>query len=239
MKFKCLIVDDEPLARKLIQSHLSKVEVLEEVGVCGSAVESANFLRKTNVDLIFLDIQMPELTGLEFVKSLKNPPAIILTTAYREFASEAFDLDVVDYLVKPISFERFLKGVNKFISTKESSKSLMVEDSTSVIHIKSDRRIFLVNLTDIIYIESLDNYVKIHFKDKWLVTHENISSLEKRLPSNGFVRIHRSYVININEVKSFSAESVHLTNKELPVGRAYKQLALTQLGFGLENKSYT
>jgi DNA-binding LytR/AlgR family response regulator len=234
MKFKYLIVDDEPLARKLIQSHASKIEMLEESGVCHSAVEAANFLRKTQVDLIFLDIQMPELTGLEFIKSLKNPPSTILTTAYREFASDAFDLDVVDYLVKPISFERFLKGVNKFISSRENNNLPVVDDTATIIHIKSDRRIFPTNLADIIYIESLDNYVKIHFKDKWLVTHENISSLEKRLPSKGFVRIHRSYLVNTNQVKSFSAESVQLTNAELPFGRAYKQLALIQLGINLK-----
>ena len=234
MKFKYLIVDDEPLARKLLQSHASKVEVLEEAGVCTSAVEAANFLRKTNVDLIFLDIQMPELTGLEFIKSLKHPPAIILTTAYREFASDAFDLDVVDYLVKPISFERFLKGVNKFIDTKENGKATPAIDTLTVIHIKSDRRVFPINLTNIFYIESLDNYVRIHLKDKWLITHENISSFEKRLPSNEFVRIHRSYLINKNHVKSVSAESVDLSNIELPFGRAYRQLALIQLGIDLK-----
>jgi two-component system LytT family response regulator len=234
MKFKYVIVDDEPLARKLIQSHASKVEVLEEAAVCSNAVEAANILRKLNADLLFLDIQMPELTGLDFIKSLKNPPAIIFTTAYREFASDAFDLDAIDYLIKPISFDRFLKAVNKFIASKENQQSSQPISISTSIHIKADRKIFPLQITDITHIESLDNYVKIYLKDRWLVTHENISSLEKRLPPTEFVRIHRSYLVNASHVKSVSSESVFLANTELPFGRAYKQLALIQLRINLK-----
>lgn len=235
MKFKFLIVDDEPLARKLIQSHASKVDVLEEAGVCNSAIEAANFLRRTSVDLIFLDIQMPELSGLDFIKSLKQPPAIIFTTAYREFAADAFELDVVDYLVKPISFERFLKAVNKLTSTREiASLNNPHEALQSIIHVKADRKIYPIHLSEIHYIESLDNFVKVHLKDRWLVTHENISSLEKRLPQEMFVRVHRSFLINIKNIKAVSSESVQITNRELPFGRAYKQLALAQLGVKLK-----
>jgi DNA-binding LytR/AlgR family response regulator len=234
MKFTYLIIDDEPLARKLIQSHASKVEVLEEVGTCSSAIEAANLLRRTSVDLLFLDIQMPELNGLDFVRSLKYPPAVILTTAFREFAAEAFELEVIDYLVKPISFERFLKAVNKYIVTREMPKSNLNDALATVIHIKSDRKVFPINPVDIRYIESLDNYVKIYFQDHWLVTHENISSLEQRLPQNSFVRIHRSFIVNVKFIKSMSAESVHLANQELPFGRAYKQVAMKQLGLNLK-----
>lgn len=235
MKFKYLIVDDEPLARKLIQSHASKVEVLEEAGVCSSAIEAANFLRRTPVDLLFLDIQMPELSGLDFIKSLKQPPAIIFTTAYREFAADAFELDVVDYLVKPISFERFLKAVNKLTAVKEVAQSNNhVEEIQVTIHIKADRKIYPIQLSEIYYIESLDNYVKVHLKDQWLITHENISSLEKRLPKQMFVRVHRSYLVNIKCIKAVSAESVQLADRELPFGRAYKQIALMQLGLNMK-----
>lgn len=234
MKFKYLVVDDEPLARKLIQSHASKVEVLEEAAVCSSAVEAANILRKVSADLLFLDIQMPELTGLDFIRSLKNPPAIIFTTAFREFASDAFDLDAIDYLVKPISFDRFLKAVNKFLASKESHSLNPPAITSTAIHIKSDRKIFPILVTDITHIESLDNYVKIYLKDRWLVTHENISSLEKRLSPTEFVRIHRSYLVNASHIKSVSSESVFVASTELPFGRAYKQLALMQLGINLK-----
>jgi DNA-binding LytR/AlgR family response regulator len=232
MKFKYLIVDDEPLARKLIAAHASKVEGLESVGECGNAIEAANLLRNKSVDLIFLDIQMPEMTGFQFASTLKNPPAIILTTAFRDYAPEAFDLNVVDYLLKPISFERLLKSVNKFFDRqtgkKESVTSVMHEEQRFV-HIKADRKIHKVSEAEILYIESLDDYVKVHLKETVLVTRENISTLEEKLPSPPFVRIHRSFIININWVKTISNEGIELNGKELPFGRAFKKSALNQL----------
>jgi DNA-binding LytR/AlgR family response regulator len=231
MRYKYLVVDDEPLARKLIQSHASKVEALEEVGVCGSAVEAANLLSKNRIDILFLDIQMPELSGLAFIKTLKQPPVIILTTAYREYAAEAFELDVFDYLIKPISFERFLKAVNKFIDIRQSFFSIQAKEiAVSIIQIKADRKIFPVPASEIVYIESLDNYVKVYTKDKILVTHETITSLEEKLSTNSFVRIHRSYIVNKIHVQSIGAEFVQIFSKELPFGRVYKQSALSQLG---------
>jgi DNA-binding LytR/AlgR family response regulator len=229
MKFKYLIIDDEPLARKLMQSHAEKVEILEESGCFGSAIEALNFLRKSPVDLLFLDIQMPELTGLDFIKSLRQPPAIILTTAYREYAVDAFELDVVDYLVKPISFERFLKSIDKFIATQPHKNVIGEEEVDSIMHIKSERKTYPISIHEILYVESLDNYVRVHLKDKTLITHENISSFEERLPTNLFVRVHRSFIININQVQSFSSEGILIAEKELPFGRAFKQLALNQL----------
>ncbi len=229
MTLKYLIVDDEPFARKLMQSHAGKVEVLEEAGVCSSAVEAANFLRKQKVDIIFLDIQMPELTGLDFIKTLRQPPAIVLTTAYREFAADAFDLDVIDYLVKPISFERFLKAVEKIVSiTTVNKKEHLVETEPSIL-IKSDRKVFPINLNDILYIESLDNYVKVHLQGRVLITHEGITSFEQRLPTDLFVRIHRSFIIQRKHIQSVSAESIQLAGKELPFGRAFKQRAMNLL----------
>ena len=233
MKFKYLIVDDEPLARKLIASHASKIEGLEFAGECGSAIEAANLLRNKSVDLIFLDVQMPEMTGFQFAGTLGNPPAIILTTAFREYAPEAFDLNVIDYLLKPISFERVLKAVNKFFN-REASKSVAVTTITHnehrYVHIKADRKIHNLKEPEIIYIESLDNYVKVHLRETILITRENISSLEQSLPCPPFVRIHRSFIINIKWVKSISNDGIELDGKELPFGRAYKQVALMQLG---------
>ncbi len=231
MKYKYLIVDDEPLARKLILSHASKIEGLELAGECGNAIDAANFLRNKPVDLIFLDIQMPEMSGLQFISTLKNPPSIILTTAFREYAPEAFELNVVDYLLKPIAFERLFRAVNKFFDAtdKENSISSISLDEQRFVHIKADRKIYKVNESEIFYIESLDNYVKVHLKDMELITRENISALEGKLPCPPFVRIHRSFIINGKWVKTISNEGIELHNKELPFGRAFKKSALSQL----------
>lgn len=232
MKYKYLIVDDEPLARKLIAMHCSKMEGLENAGEFCDAIEAGNFLRTNPTDLIFLDIQMPEITGLQFVSTLKSPPAIILTTAFRDFAPEAFDLDVVDYLLKPISFERFVKSVNKFFDKMARSENKMAspEPTSEFIHIKSDRKIHKIMLSDVLYLESLDDYVKIFLRDKILVTRENITSLDQRLPREKFVRIHRSFIVSVGSVNTVSAEGVELGSKRLPFGRAFKQMALAALG---------
>jgi DNA-binding LytR/AlgR family response regulator len=232
MKFKYLIVDDEPLARKLIASHASKIEGLELAGECGNAIEAANLLRTKSVDLIFLDIQMPEMTGFQFASTLKNPPAIILTTAFRDYAPEAFDLNVVDYLLKPISFERLLKAVNKFFdrdTAKDNSVTSVVEQEQRFVHIKVDRKIHKLFESEIIYIESLDDFVKVHLKERILITRENISALEAKLPYPPFVRIHRSFIINNKWVKTISNDGVELNGKEFHFGRAFKKSALNQL----------
>jgi DNA-binding LytR/AlgR family response regulator len=232
MKYKYLIVDDEPLARKLVASHASKIEGLELSGECGNAIDASNFLRTHAVDLIFLDIQMPEITGLQFINTLKSPPAIILTTAFRDFAPEAFELDVVDYLLKPISFERLLKSVNKFFDRKANSSSASRETETqeTFLHVKADRKVHKILLSDVLYIESLDDYVKVHLKDKTIITRENISTLEEKLPAKLFVRIHRSFIVSTHAITAMSAEGVQLNKKTLPFGRAFKQSAMAMLG---------
>ncbi len=233
MKFKYLVVDDEPLARKLILSHASKIDGLESVGECGNAMEAINLLRTKTVDLIFLDIQMPEMTGFQFVSTLKNPPSIILTTAYRDFAPEAFDLNVIDYLLKPIAFERMVKAVNKFFdSKKENAVTSIEQGGTRFIHIKSDRKIHKLEEGEIVYIESLDDYVKIHLKDSKLITRENISTLEAKLSCPPFVRIHRSFIINSKWIKTISHDGIELNGKQLPFGRTFKKAALSQLSPG-------
>jgi DNA-binding LytR/AlgR family response regulator len=231
MKPRYLIVDDEPLARKLIASHTSKIDGLELAGECGNAVEAANFLRSQSVDLIFLDIQMPEITGLQFIGTLKNPPAIIFTTAFRDFAPEAFELDVIDYLLKPISFERLLKAVNKFFDRRDPRPG-STAPAPVYMNIKSDRQVFKVLLNDIMYVESLDDYVKVHLNDKMIITRENITMFESRLPTELFVRIHRSFIVNIKCVRSVSAEGIKMKDKELPFGRVFKKGALERLGVG-------
>lgn len=226
MKFKYLIVDDEPLARKLIATHAAQVEMLEPAGQCASAMEATHLIRNQKIDLIFLDIEMPELSGLDFIKTFKNPPAIILVTAHRNFAPEAFDLDVLDYLLKPVSFERFLKSVNKFLDkvSLPSSPGPSFADSRDFIYLKANRKDHKIKLDDILYIESLDDYVKVILSKQTLITHENISTLEQKLPADKFVRIHRSYLISMKHVTTISAESVLVAGKELPFGRAFKKL---------------
>ena len=228
MKFKCLIIDDEPLARKLIASHAVKIETLELVGQCANAIEATQTIRNQKIDLIFLDIEMPELSGLDFIRTLKNPPAIILVTAHRNFALEAFELDVLDYLLKPVSFERFLKSVNKFLDKAIAPVHVthgQSNESKDFIYLKVDRKDHKINLDEILYIESLDDYVKVILQSKTLVTRENISTLEQKLPLEKFVRIHRSFIVSLKHLTAVSGESVHVAGKELPFGRAFKKMA--------------
>jgi len=236
MKFRFLIVDDEPLARRLIASHAMKMEGLEMAGECGDAIEAINFLRTQTVDLIFLDIQMPEVTGIQVVRSLKNPPSIIFTTAHRDFAPEAFDLEAVDYLLKPISFERFARAVSKFFERRSSGTATpeKLTEPDDFIHLKVARKVHKIQLKEIVYIESMDEYVKVHLKDKTLITRENISTLERKLNKGFFVRIHRSFIISTKWTSAVSAEGVEVGNKLLPFGRAFRQSALAVMGINLK-----
>ena len=231
MKNNFIVVDDEPLARRLITSHASRVESLELVGECATAIEAANLLRTKSIDLIFLDIQMPELSGLDFIRTLKNRPAIILITAHRDFALEAFELDVLDYLLKPVSFDRFLKSVNKYFdnATGPPAKSHATTGHHDFIYVKADKKDHKVNLDEILFIESLDDYVKVILKDKTLITRENISTLEQKLPDDKFVRIHRSFLVALKQIQTISAEGVEIRGKELPFGRAFKKSAIAQI----------
>lgn len=231
MKYKYLIVDDEPLARKLIASHTSKIEGLVLMGECGSAFEASNLLRNRSADLIFLDIQMPELNGLKFLSTLKHPPSIIITTAFRDYGPEAFDLEVVDYLMKPISFERLLKGVNRFFERKAPVPFSVVSsnEEESFVYLRADRKMHKVRLSDILYIESLDEYVKVFLRNKMIITRENITTLESKLPADTFVRIHRSFLVSSKMVVSIASDGVEIAGKILPFGRAFKQSALASL----------
>lgn len=231
MIYKYLIVDDEPLARKLIASHTSKIEGLELIGECASAFEASNLLRIKHADLIFLDIQMPELSGLKFLSTLKHPPSVIITTAFRDYGPEAFELDVVDYLLKPISFERLLKGINKFFDRRAVTSSLVVNTNEEevFVYLRADRKMHKIHLADIIYVESLDDYVKVHLPTKVLITRENITTLEHRLPPHVFVRIHRSFLVSAKAVISIASDGVEIGGKILPFGRAFKQSALASL----------
>jgi DNA-binding LytR/AlgR family response regulator len=229
MKFKYLIVDDEPLARKLVHSHASKIEGLEFVAECGKAIDANNYLQKNIIDLMFLDIQMPEMTGLQLMDTLRRPPAVIITTAHRDFAPEAFNIDAIDYLLKPISFERLVKAVNKFFNARQlhSGPASLADE---FIYLKADRKMNKVLVNDILYIETLDDYVKVHQSNSILIAKESISQLEEKLSKYPFVRIHRSFLVSSKVIKSISADGVEVGNKILPFGRAFKNGAMALLG---------
>jgi DNA-binding LytR/AlgR family response regulator len=237
MKTKCLIVDDEPLAQRVIETHMEKLDDLELVAKCSNAIEAMSKLKTNKVDLIFLDIQMPELSGVEFIKSLQNPPAIIFTTAYRNYAIDAFELDVLDYLLKPISFERFIKAVNKYYDFRNSQKPMVFnsqnkEDNPSFIYVREKKTMIKVFLNDVLYVESLKDYIRI-FKETGgsLMTKQKISTMAELLPEEHFIRVHKSYIVNIDKIKTLSPTSIGLPDKIIPIGRSYKAYALSHLGY--------
>ena len=232
---KCLIVDDEPLARELIESYVKRVEGLTLVKTCTNAVEAFSVIQQKPIDLIFLDIQMPQISGIDLLKSLKHRPRVILTTAFREYAFEAFDLDVVDYLLKPISFERFLRSISKIYQLNQPLEPNEFENTApqsyedTYIFFKEDREMVKVFLQDILYIESLRDYVRVKTVQKQIITYQKISYLEQKLPESSFIRVHRSFIVAIDKVTSFTASSVILGTFEIPIGRNFKNQALKAL----------
>ncbi len=228
-KIICLAVDDEPPALEVLKKYIVSVHNLELAGTCVDAIEALNFLRQQTIDLLFLDIQMPNLLGTDLIRTLKNPPKVIFTTAYRKFAVEGFELDAVDYLLKPISFERFLKAVNKVMQTsfKESDSIDVSVDHqngslSSFITLRADRKNLKIALDDILYIESLKDYIKVVTATKNIITKQSISSLEEVLPKNNFVRIHRSFIVAINKIESFTNDTIEISKHELPISRMYR-----------------
>jgi len=235
MKTKCIIVDDEPLAIEALLEHIQKITDLDVEATCSDAVEAFEVLQKKRIDLIFLDINMPELSGLDFLKSLKTPPKVIFTTAYREFAVDAFELDVVDYLVKPISFERFIQAVQKYY--QRASEGVQIFQKSSGDHekdqdfilVKADKKMQKINLDEILFIESLKDYCKIICTGKTIISKVQISEMEDRLPGSLFVRIHRSFIVSLKKINAFSTTHVELHDHEIPIGRMYKNIVQSAL----------
>lgn len=237
MKTKCLIIDSEPLARELIKNHIEKLENFEIVAQCSNAVKALTSLRERPVDLIIIDIQMPEISGIDFLRSLKNPPKIIITTAYREFALEAFELEALDYLLKPVSFERFLKAINKYYRINRDEIKIIngpcpdLKEEENFIYVKENKRVVKIFLKDIRYIEGLSEYVQIFTDKKKVVTKTSLVALDEKLPQNQFLRIHKSYIISVAKIESFTANTVEVGGKELPIGRSFKNAILSALNF--------
>ena len=233
MKTKCIIVDDEPIARKIIRTHLEAFNDIEIAGECKNAVEAFDILRKKQINLIFLDIHMPQISGINFLKSLKNPPAVIITTAHRNYAVEGYELDIVDFLLKPISFDRFLKAINKFYSANENSPVIIEKevpiDTTVFIYVKVGSETHKIFLSDIIYLESFKEHLLIHTTNTTIEIIHKISDIEKKLPSDSFIRIHKSFIVSINKIRSFNSQSIKIDDKELPIGRTYKTAVMDAL----------
>ena len=226
--YKCLIIDDEPIAIRVIKNHLAAFSDFTLVASCSNALEAMPILSKEKIDLLFCDIQMPQITGVDFVRSLAHPPKVIFTTAYRDYAFEAFELNVIDYLLKPISFERFTRAINNFLeleSMKNGSAPEKENESSKpreFIFLKADKKHYKIDLCDIYYFESLGDYVIAHTLGKKIVTKEKISTLAESLPKNQFLQIHRSYVVSISKIESVGPGFVEVNKKKLPVGRSYK-----------------
>lgn len=224
----CLIVDDEPLAIQLLEKHIQQFSQLRVVGSCWNAVEAYERLQTELVDLLFLDIQMPGLNGVDFLKSLRNPPRVIFTTAYREYAVESYDLEAIDYLVKPITFDRFFRSIQKFFDQLPSSSSeLKVEPTTqwNFIYVNSNRRFIRVVFHEVLYVESLKDYLRIHTHEQTIITKEKISVFATQLPAY-FLRVHRSFIVNTQRITAFTAHELELGTTQIPIGGAYQREVL-------------
>jgi DNA-binding LytR/AlgR family response regulator len=232
-KIRCIVVDDEPVARDIMISHLAKIDSIRVVASCKNAIEAFSAINGQAVDLIFLDIKMPEISGLSFAKSINKNVKIIFTTAFRDYAVDGFDLQAVDYLLKPISFERLLQAIHKYLNENipiesKATEEIVVEKS-DFIFVRSNRKMIRINFAEILYIESLSDYVKIFLMDKMVLSRETISSIEARLPQNDFLRVHRSFIISMANIISFTNEFVEIGDEEIPISRSYKKEVLKRL----------
>lgn len=234
-KYNCLIVDDEPPAREVLRRYVAQATMLNLVGECANAIQAITAVKQQEVDLIFLDIQMPQLSGIDLIRTLSQQPKIILTTAFEQYAVQAFELNATDYLVKPISFERFLKAVIKILPDQKTPTEIQQVNhpartlDQTFLYFRADRKMVKVFLSDILYVESLKDYVKVHTIKGMVVTKYAMVSLEAMLPANNFLRIHRSFLISIDKIDSFTADEIDVQGRLLPIGKLYRQQTLKML----------
>jgi len=223
MMNRCIIIDDEPLAIRVIENHLSKINSFEVVDTFTNPLEAMRILQNGNIDVIFLDINMPLINGMDFIKTLHNPPLVIITTAYREYAVESFELDVLDYLVKPIPFTRFMKTINKINNALANKGNNNFEDDRKHIFVKIDKKLVKIYLDEILYIESLKDYIKITTSIGTYMVHQTLTSFTDALPKEMFIRIHRSYTISKSKVSAVIGNMVEINGSQIPIGRNYVQ----------------
>lgn len=231
---RCVIIDDEPPAREVLRRYIEQLPMLELVAECANAIDAIRILQEQQVELLFLDIKMPQLNGNEFLKAVKNPPPVIFTTAHAEYALEGYDLDVLDYLLKPIRFDRFVKAVNKIIQINghrsvDATIGQEEEKKESFVYFRCERKMVKVMLSDIIYIESMKDYVKIFTADGMLMTKQSITSVEAMLPEREFIRAHRSYIVSVNKIKTFTNELIGLGKTEIPIGKLFRNNVIKSL----------
>ena len=232
MNIKCIVIDDEPLAIKVLEQHILKVPDLELVATFQSPIEAIEVLKDSDISLLFLDIQMPVLTGIDFVKTTNLNAKVVFTTAYRDYAIESFELDVIDYLLKPISFTRFFKAINKYKQTtfvsKEALSSINPIETDNHIYVNSNKKYIKIDFDQILYIESIKDYIRIHTTGNAIITKDKISAFEEKLPAT-FLRIHRSYIVNKINITAFTAKDVEIGKIEVPIGERYKAEVLESL----------
>ncbi|NCU02884.1 MAG: response regulator transcription factor [Chitinophagaceae bacterium] len=233
-KIRCLVVDDEPPAREIMKQYIADTPMLQLEGECGNAIHAIAFLQQHPVDLIFLDIRMPQLSGTDFLKTLQHAPKIIFTTAHAEYALEGYELDVVDYLLKPVRFDRFLKAVNKAyqhnnMKTTQEKNIPEYEKKEAFVYFRADRKMIKVMLEDILYIESMKDYVKVITAHETIITKQSISSVEAMLPEQQFIRSHRSFIVSLNSIRSFTSELIQIGKTEIPIGKLYRSEVLKTL----------
>jgi DNA-binding LytR/AlgR family response regulator len=219
------IIDDEPIAHRIIERYCENLPHLIKSGNCYNAFEAMQLLNQQQIDLIFLDINMPKLSGFDFLKTLINPPKIIVTTAYAEFALEGYELNISDYLLKPFSFERFVKAINKTIANETfvQKVSTPIEPVNENLFIKGDKKIHQININDILFIEAYGNYTKFYFENNMILSHEKISKLETILPQDKFLRVHKSFIISISKIETIVGNRILMLDHKIPIGQTYKK----------------
>ena len=226
-KIKCMLVDDEEMSRQSLEHFIGQIDSLELVKSCTNAKDAMKYLEKESVDLMFLDVEMPEMTGLELLDAIKQFPQVILITSKVEYAAEAFEYDVVDYIVKPIDFDRFNKAVDK---VRERINAQLVESNAlESVFVKTDKRIYKINTEDILWVEALGDYINIVTQEKKFTVHSTMKAFETKLPSNSFMRIHRSYIINLNRIKVIEDTIVVIVDKVIPIGQSYRKSLMERL----------
>jgi DNA-binding LytR/AlgR family response regulator len=221
MKLTCLIVDDEPMARRGMEEYVKEISFLQLAGSCENAMKASAYLNEGKIDLMLLDIQMPKLSGIEFLKTLKNPPLVIFTTAFSDYALESYSLDVIDYLVKPIPFDRFLKAVQKVFDF-HTLKLKAGAETPEFFFIKCDHKFEKVNFADVLYVESMQNYSIIHIPDRKLITYITLSGLEEQLPAGRFLKVHKSFIISLEKVTALDGHDILIGNARIPISRSIK-----------------
>lgn len=239
MNLRCAIVDDEPLAISVLEGLLKKIPSIEVVARFTDAISALGKLNELNVDFLFLDIEMPNLSGIDFLKSLTHPPMVIITSANKSYAVEGFELNVIDYLLKPVSFERVLKAVNKIVeakSVKTGHPTALPSPVNDYIYLKENKKMVKVSIPNIKYIESIKDYVKVVTKDRTVLTKQNISHFEQILNPKDFIRIHRSYIVALKHVDAYSCTEVEIGLFEIPIGRLYKEETLKRLGDAVDTE---